>query len=123
MSQPDNRQRCAALLPEGFRDDNEPVFNEPWQAQAFALAVSLIESGRFSWNKWAETLGDEMSRAADHGIAEDGTAYYELWLRALERLVTQTGLLDDTELSGLKDAWRQAYHDTPHGQPVRLPDQ
>ena len=121
LSQSDTSQRCAAQLPEGFRNDNAPVFHEPWQAQAFALAVSLIESGKISWNEWAETLGDEISRAADHGIAEDGTAYYELWLRALERLVTQTGLLDPTHLSGLKQAWRQAYHDTPHGQPVQLP--
>lgn len=121
LSQPDTSRRCAAQLPAGFRDDNEPVFHEPWQAQAFALAVSLIESGKISWNEWAETLGDEISRAADHGIADDGTAYYELWLRALERLVTQTGLLDSAHLSGLKEAWRQAYHDTPHGQPVQLP--
>ena len=120
LSQPDTSQRCAAQLPEGFRNDNAPVFHEPWQAQAFALAVSLIESGKISWNEWAVTLGDEISRAADHGIAEDGTAYYELWLRALERLVTQTGLLDPAHLSGLKEAWRQAYHDTPHGQPVQL---
>ena len=108
-------------MPAGLRDNNEPVFHEPWQAQAFALAVSLIESGKISWNEWAETLGDEIFRAPDHGIADDGTAYYELWLRALERLVTQAGLVDSTRLSGLKNAWWQAYHDTPHGQPVQLP--
>lgn len=121
LSQPDTSKRCAAQLPASFRDDNEPVFHEPWQAQAFALAVSLIESGKISWNEWAATLGDEISRAADHDIAEDGTGYYELWLRALERLVVQAGMLDSADLAGLTEAWRQAYHDTPHGQPVQLP--
>ncbi len=122
LSHADTSKLCASQLPAGFCDDNEPVFHEPWQAQAFALAVSLIESGKISWNEWAYTLGDEISRAADHGIAEDGTAYYELWLRALERLVTQAGLVERAHLSELKDAWWQAYHDTPHGQPVQLPD-
>ena len=49
--------RCMAQLPEGFRQENEPVFREPWQAQAFSLAVHLIESGRISWQEWAEALG------------------------------------------------------------------
>jgi hypothetical protein len=53
----DVTRRCTEQLPEGFRRDNEAVFAEPWQAQAFALAVSLIEAGNIQWNEWAETLG------------------------------------------------------------------
>jgi nitrile hydratase accessory protein len=116
----DITRRCTEQLPEGFRLDNEAVFAEPWQAQAFALAVSLIEAGRIQWDEWAETLGDEITHAAEHGIAGDGSGYYELWLRALERLVTSKGLVAADELSNLEIAWRQAYHDTPHGQPVSL---
>lgn len=112
--------RCMAQLPEGFRQENEPVFREPWQAQAFSLAVHLIESGRISWQEWAEALGAEIAGAAEHGIAEDGSAYYELWLRTLEKLVTAAGLADSAEINALERAWRQAYEDTPHGQPVQL---
>ena len=98
------------------------MFSEPWQAQAFALAVSLIESGRISWKDWSTTLGDEISCAAEQGIAEDGSGYYQLWLNALERLVDRTGLSSKIELTDLKEAWRQAYEATPHGQPVSLAD-
>ena len=117
---PDITQLCTAQLPEGFRQDSEAVFAEPWQAQAFALAVSLIESGRIQWQEWAETLGDEIAHAPEQGIATDGSAYYELWLGALERLVASKGLVDTSELSDLEKAWREAYRDTPHGQPVSL---
>lgn len=116
----DITQLCTDQLPDGFREDNEAVFAEPWQAQAFALAVSLIEAGRIQWQEWAATLGDEIAHANDHGIATDGSEYYELWLRALERLVASKGLVETAELSKLEQAWRQAYHDTPHGQPVSL---
>jgi len=117
---PDVVQRCARQLPESFRRDGEAVFAEPWQAQAFALAVGLIEAGRIRWDEWAETLGDEISHAAEHGIADDGSGYYELWLRALERLVHAKGLVRAEELDRLRLAWSEAYHRTPHGQPVTL---
>lgn len=113
-------QRCTEQLPDGYREDDEAVFAEPWQAQAFALAVSLIEAGRIQWQEWAETLGDEIAHATEHGIAADGSAYYELWLRALERLVARKGLVATSELGELENAWREAYRDTPHGQPVSL---
>ena len=116
----DVTQQCTEQLPEGFRQDNEAVFAEPWQAQAFALAVSLIEAGKIQWTEWAETLGDEIAHATEHDIAGDGSGYYELWLRTLERLVTSKGLVQSDELSDLESAWREAYHDTPHGQPVNL---
>ena len=117
MNPPDTSGRCAAQLPAGYLEDDEPVFHEPWQAQAFALAVHLIESGTITWDEWAATLGEEIARA---GEREDGSGYYELWLRALERLVMRAELVEASELSGLKEAWRRAYEDTPHGQPVRL---
>jgi nitrile hydratase accessory protein len=117
LNPPDTNGRCAAQLPAGYLEDDEPVFHEPWQAQAFALAVHLIESGTITWDEWAATLGEEIARA---GEREDGSGYYELWLRALERLVMRAELVEASELSGLKEAWRRAYEGTPHGQPVRL---
>jgi hypothetical protein len=41
-----------AELPPLPRDEGGPVFAEPWQAQAFALAVRLSEQGYFTWKEW-----------------------------------------------------------------------
>jgi nitrile hydratase accessory protein len=107
-------------LPRLPRDEDGPVFAEPWQAQAFALAVRLSEQGHFTWKEWAATLADELKAAADRGEPDDGSHYYEHWLAALERLVTSKQLTDRAELLTRKDAWADAYRHTPHGKPVEL---
>ena len=68
------------------RDESGPVFAEPWEAQAFALAVKLSEQGHFTWKEWAAGLADELKAAADRSEPDDGSRYYEHWLTALERL-------------------------------------
>lgn len=98
----------------------EPVFAEPWQAQAFALAVQLSERGYFTWKEWTAALAEELAAAAKRGEADDGTRYYEHWLAALERLVTSKGLSDESALAVRKEAWADAYRHTPHGKPVEL---
>lgn len=102
------------------RDESGPVFAEPWEAQAFALAVKLSEQGHFTWKEWAATLADELKAAADRGEPDDGTGYYRDWLSALERLVTAKGLTNEAALHERKEAWADAYRHTPHGQPVEL---
>jgi nitrile hydratase accessory protein len=114
-----NDQRFAAI-PRLPRDEGGPVFAEPWQAQAFALAVKLSEQGHFTWKEWAATLAEELDAAARRGEPDDGSRYYEHWLAALERLVTAKGLANPTALSARKDAWAEAYRTTPHGSPVEL---
>jgi nitrile hydratase accessory protein len=104
------------LLPKG---EEGPVFAEPWQAQAFALAVELSARGHFTWSEWAATLAEEIQ--ASHGSGpDDGSNYYSYWLAALERLVTTKGLSDPTELHVRKEAWADAYRHTPHGKPIEL---
>jgi nitrile hydratase accessory protein len=107
-------------LPRLPRDEGGPVFAEPWQAQAFALAVRLSEQGYFTWKEWAATLADELKAAADRGEPDDGSRYYEHWLAALERLVTSKKLADRAELHARKEEWADAYRHTPHGKPVEL---
>jgi nitrile hydratase accessory protein len=109
-----------AALPRLPRDHGGPLFAEPWQAQAFALAVKLSEQGYFTWKEWAAALADELHTAAKHGGPDDGSRYYEHWLTALERLVAAKGLADATALLARKEAWAAAYLNTPHGQPVEL---
>lgn len=122
MSQPDPQPAAERIaeLPKLPRDEGGPVFAEPWQAQAFALAVRLSEEGHFTWKEWAATLAAELKAAADRGEPDDGSRYYDHWLAALERLVTARGLTDPAALAARKEAWAEAYRHTPHGKPVEL---
>ncbi len=102
-------------LPKLPKDEGGPVFAEPWQAQAFALAVKLSEAGHFTWKDWAAALAGELAKEND-----DGSRYYEIWLRTLEGLVTARGLETAAALAARKEAWADAYRHTPHGKPVEL---
>lgn len=115
MSTPD-----LGSLPSLPREDESPIFAEPWQAQAFGLAVRLSAEGHFAWKEWAFALAAELKAAADRGEPDDGSHYYEHWLAALERLVTGKGLTDSAALATRKEDWADAYRNTPHGQPVVL---
>jgi nitrile hydratase accessory protein len=99
-------------MPALPRDDGGPVFAEPWQAQAFALAVRLSERGYFTWKEWTVALAEEIKCASERGEVEDGSRYYEHWLAALERLVTAKALSDPVELAARKEACH-----TPHESP------
>src|SRR5687768_12373993 len=109
-----------AAVPRLPRDDGGPAFAEPWQAQAFALAVKLSEQGHFTWKEWAAALADELQSAARRGEPDDGSRYYEHWLTALERLVAAKGLADSGALLTRKAAWEAAYRITPHGRAVEV---
>lgn len=111
---------CYPELMQLPRDEGGPVFREPWEAQAFALAVRLSAQGYFTWTEWAETLAAELAAAVERGEADDGSEYYHHWLAALERLVTAKGLTDVAALYERKAAWADAYRHTPHGKPVQL---
>jgi len=123
LNQPDSQPSVPPQisdLPRLPRDKDGPIFAEPWQAQAFALAVKLSEQGHFTWKEWAGALTDELKAAADRGEPDDGSRYYEHWLKSLERLVTAKGLSDSAALLARKQAWIKAYQHTPHGKPVEL---
>ena len=116
MSLPDQ----AADLPGLPKDGQGPVFAEPWQAQAFALAVELSRRGAFTWSEWADMLAAVLREATARGAPDDGSRYYEHWLVALERLCLAKGLTDLGTLDDRTDAWEAAYRRTPHGKPVEL---
>ncbi len=107
-------------LPSLPRDEDGPVFAEPWQAQAFALAVRLSAQGHFTWKEWAAALAAEFAAAVERDEADDGSEYYHHWVAALEKLVASKGLAGEPELYERKEAWADAYRHTPHGQPVHL---
>jgi nitrile hydratase accessory protein len=96
---------------------DEPVFAEPWQAQAFAMTVALNQRGVFTWGEWAQALSRQLKAP---GAAADGSDYYDCWLRALEWLLAERRLAPTAEVDDLAEAWERAAHATPHGQPIRL---
>jgi nitrile hydratase accessory protein len=98
----------------------EPVFAEPWEAHAFALAVKLSEAGLFTWGEWSAALAEELAAASRRGDPDDGSRYYQRWLAALERLVTVKNLVAPPALNARKQEWAEAYRRTPHGSPVTL---
>ena len=112
--------RAAQEVPSIPRDGDGPVFREPWEAQAFALAVALHERGLFSWKEWAAALAAEIGRAQAAGDPDTGETYYLHWLAALEKLVAEKGVATLDTLHRYRDAWDRACDRTPHGQPIEL---
>jgi nitrile hydratase accessory protein len=104
-----------------WREPGEaPVFREPWEAQAFAMVLTLHQQGLFTWAEWAEMLSSEIAAAQAQGDPDTGGSYYGHWLRALERLVSVKGMGSAAELARYRQAWNRAAQRTPHGQPVLL---
>jgi len=103
-------------------DEGGPVFRAPWEAHAFGLALALYERGAFTWQEWAATLGAEIAAATEvtSDGRDDGSRYYEHWLAALERLVTDKRLATARELLAYRQAWDHAARSTPHGKPIVL---
>jgi nitrile hydratase accessory protein len=116
----DAAARATSAVPGIPRDDDGPVFREPWEAQAFAMALTLHERGLFSWTEWAATLADEIKRAQANGDPDTGETYYLHWLATLERLVGEKGVASPATLRRYHEAWDHAADRTPHGSPIEL---
>jgi nitrile hydratase accessory protein len=113
--------RCATDAVPGIPSDEQgPVFREPWEAQAFAMALALQQRGLFTWSEWATTLAQEIKRAQTAGDPDTGDTYYRHWLATLERLVAEKGVASEQTLERYREAWDRAAGRTPHGRPVEL---
>lgn len=119
---PNAARRATEQVPGIPLGPDGPVFGEPWQAQAFAMTLSLHEKGLFTWPEWAATLGREIKRAQSEGDLDLGDSYYNHWLAALERIVAEKGLCDTATLARTRHAWAHAANRTPHGTPIVLQD-
>jgi nitrile hydratase accessory protein len=112
--------QATSVLQDLPRDDDGPVFREPWEAQAFAMALSLHERGLFTWNEWAAALADEIKIAQADGDPDTGATYYRHWLATLEKLVAAKGVATLETQHRYRDAWDHAADRTPHGKPIEL---
>jgi nitrile hydratase accessory protein len=99
---------------------NSQPFEEPWQAQALAIAQSLQDSGVITAAQWSQALGAAIARAQAAGDPDRGDTYYLHVLDALEHLLAENDLVSRDALQARKSEWEAAYRRTPHGQPVEL---
>jgi nitrile hydratase accessory protein len=113
-------RRTADAIPGIPRDAVGPVFREPWEAHAFAMALALNEDGVFAWSEWATKLGEEIRKAQAAGDPDTGETYYRHWLATLERIVVERGVTTRQMLTRYHDAWDHAADRTPHGTPIEL---
>lgn len=95
-------------------EDGGPVFAAPWEARVFAMTVAAHRTGLFTWSEWTEALGAELASDGDE------VGYYDRWLVAFEKLLSEKGVAAAGQLDGLKQAWNRAARATPHGQPIEL---
>ncbi len=109
-----------AAVPSLPHDADGPVFAEPWQAEAFAMAVGLNERGVYTWTEWARELASQIAAAPVADDADPTDGYYRCWLTALERLVVERWLTTDAELHDRRSEWDRAAWATPHGKPIVL---
>ena len=113
-------RKATAEVPSIPCDAEGPVFREPWEAQAFAMALTLHDRGVFTWPEWAAALAAEIKRAQAAGDPDTGETYYRHWLATLEGLVATKGVSTHETLHRYRDAWDHAADRTPHGQPIVL---
>ena len=100
------------VSPEG-----DPVFPEPWAAEAFAMTVHLHERGVFTWPEWAQALSGQVHQP---GRADDGSDYFDCWVAALCDLLAEKQVADEATILGLQQSWQRAAEATPHGMPIEL---
>jgi nitrile hydratase accessory protein len=112
--------RATDAVPGIPRDEDGPVFREPWEAHAFAMALTLHDRGVFTWPEWASALAAEIKRAQANGDPDTGETYYRHWLATLENLVAEKGVATPETLHRYRDAWDHAADRTPHGAPIEL---
>ena len=120
---PEAAAHAVAAVPGIPSDAEGPVFREPWEAQAFAMALALHARGLFTWREWAASLANEIKRAQAKGDPDTGETYYLHWLATLEGLVARKGVASTETLHRYRDAWDHAADRTPHGKPIELRDE
>jgi nitrile hydratase accessory protein len=94
----------------------EPVFEDPWQAKAFAIAVALHQRGVYTWSEWTDMLGARIATASE----ADAGGYYRTWLDTLEEMLVQKGVSTSDDATRWREAWRHAATRTPHGSPIEV---
>ena len=72
---------------------NEPAFHAEWEGRVLALSLAMGAAG--AWNLDMSRHGRERVRPAEYLAA----SYYEIWLRGMERVLLEKGLVSEAELA------------------------
>jgi len=97
------------------RDNGELVFAEPWESQAFGVAMALHQAGHFAWEDFRQRLIAEIGDWQAHRAGQEEWNYYRCWLRALERTLAGAGLVSEAEV-GERAALLAAQPDRGHAR-------
>jgi nitrile hydratase accessory protein len=81
-----------AALP---RKNGELIFEAPWEARAFGLAVALNEQRRYPWAEFRSRLEAELAASRERDTPAD---YYERWLASFETMLVEKGVLRRGEI-------------------------
>ena len=97
LEQAEISQLRSRTLP--FCADGDMAFKEPWEAKAFAIVVTLSQTGYFTWSEWVDCFSDHVA-AATKIEAAGGTpkTYYEQWVDAAEELLVAKGVTSQEQL-------------------------
>lgn len=109
MSEPEPLE--GALAPP--MSNGEVVFEAPWQGRVFGMARALAVAGHYDWDEFRARLIEELAgweRRADGA----GFDYYDHFLRAFERLLSDKGLLTAQTLAGRCEAFGARPHGHDH---------
>lgn len=87
------------LAVPGIPADATAAFEEPWQARAFAVAVTVAKTSSIDWAEFQSRLANEIETDQRQATGDQTEQlYYERWLRALESLSIDQGLVSADEL-------------------------
>jgi nitrile hydratase accessory protein len=73
--------------------DDERTFATPWQARAFAVAVTMCQARYYTWDEFRQCLMAEIAHDPGGHIE-----YYQHWLNALQKLLADKGFVAGAEL-------------------------
>jgi len=73
-------------------ESDEPVFHAEWERRAFALTLAMGAQGL--WNL------DQSRHARENTdpVTYLSQSYYQIWLRGLETLLRERGIIDEAEI-------------------------
>ena len=71
------------------RENGELVFQAPWEARAFGLAVALNEKALYEWHEFSTELAATIAAAEQNN---DPSSYYARWGRFSRRIGRYKGL-------------------------------
>ncbi len=74
-------------------EKDEPVFHAPWEARALAVTLAAGAMGHWSIDE------SRSARESLHPAEYYKASYYEIWIKALEKLLLRHGFVTEQELA------------------------